>query len=401
MTTSIDVPLIMTATGPVPTPVVTLQQTLINNVAATNPGYTANLPGSLIEDVSSTEVGGLTLLDQARVDAINSVTPYGANAALLAQLGAQLGIPQGSQSNASVYVVFTGTPGYVIPIGFLVSDGTNQYSIQDGGTVGTGGTTPSLYAVATTYGAWAIPANSINQTITSIPSGITLTVTNPSAGTPATAAESVQDYRSQIMTAQTVTAQATPNFITTLLQKLPGVVPRLISVRQVTSGWEVICGGGDPYQIAGAIFMGTLNLATIVGSTTSARNITVTILDSINTYTVTFVNPPQQVVAVAVTWNTTATNFTAGAQVNQLAAPAIQSYINSIVVGQPINLLSMQAAFENSVSSILSVDLISALTFSVTINGTLTPPNVGTNIIPGNPESYFYASASSITVTQG
>lgn len=401
MTTSIDVPLIMTATGPVPTPVVTLQQTLINNVAATNPGYTANLPGSLIEDVSSTEVGGLALLDQARVDAINSVTPYGANAALLAQLGAQLGIPQGSQSNASVYVVFTGTPGYVIPIGFLVSDGTNQYSIQDGGTVGTGGTTPSLYAVATTYGTWAIPANSVNQTITSIPSGITLTVTNPSAGTPATAAESVQDYRSQIMTAQTVTAQATPNFITTLLQKLPGVVPRLISVRQVTSGWEVICGGGDPYQIAGAIFMGTLNLATIVGSTTSARNITVTILDSINTYTVTFVNPPQQVVAVAVTWNTTATNFTAGAQVNQLAAPAIQSYINSIVVGQPINLLSMQAAFENSVSSILSVDLISALTFSVTINGTLTPPNVGTNIIPGDPESYFYASASSITVTQG
>ena len=59
---------------------------LVALVASENPDYTANLPGSLIEDIASTDVGALTGIDQARVDAINSVTPYGANAFVLAQL---------------------------------------------------------------------------------------------------------------------------------------------------------------------------------------------------------------------------------------------------------------------------------------------------------------------------
>jgi hypothetical protein len=53
-------------------------------VAAEVPDYTANLPGSLIEDISSTDVQALATIDQARVDAINSFSPYGANAFALA-----------------------------------------------------------------------------------------------------------------------------------------------------------------------------------------------------------------------------------------------------------------------------------------------------------------------------
>jgi hypothetical protein len=400
-----DIPLVMGPAGPVPTAPATLRQNLVNGVAATNPDYTANLPGSLIEDIASTDTGALVTIDQARVDAVNSVTPYGANAFILAQQGTLLGIPQGTPTNTNVLVVFTdvSAPGYVIPKGFIVSDGTYQYVLQDGGVIATGGSTSPLLAVAIQSGTWSVPPGTVTQLVTSLPSpyNTTMTVTNPQAGTPATSTESVQSYRSRIMVGNQVAGQGTPAYLETLLQKVPGVTPRLVSIVQSTFGWEVICGGGDPYQVAGAIYAGVLDLSTIVGSTHITRNVTVTITDPPNQYNITYVNPPQQVVTVTAVWNTDLTNFTAGSQVNQLGAPAIQNYVNSIVAGKSMNLNAMSAAFESAIANVLPVDNLSALTYTVTINGVPVTPEAGTEIILSDPESYFFASASGVTVTQG
>ena len=53
-----------------------------------------------------------------------------------------------------------------------------------------------------------------------------------------------------------------------------GVQARLVSVRQKAEGWEVICGGGDPYQVAYAIFIALFDIASLVGSTIAVTNIT-------------------------------------------------------------------------------------------------------------------------------
>lgn len=465
-------PLIMTTAGPQPTPSSTLLSTLLSSVSALVPGYTATLPGSMIEDMSSTSVGVLTLLDQARVEQVNDVSPLAANAFVLALLGQQFGIPQGTSTNASVDVVFSGSVGYVIPAGFLVSDGTNQYQVQDGTIIATGGSSPQVTAIATNSGTFAIPAGSVTQVITSVPNPYTVTVTNPQAGTPATGAETVGTYRSRVFTASVVGATGTPAYLKTLLGKLLGVTPNLISINAVSGGWQVICGGGDAYQIANAILEGVPDVATLQGSqlaissisaaanavittatfssiavgahltvtgatpsaynttytvtavngtqiTTSTnssgfgaygsgavfnpqpRNVTVSIFQNPNTYNITFVNPPQQTVTVAVTWNTTLPNFTAGAAVAQLAAPAIQSYINSLYVGQPINELEMTAVFQNAVASIISGPNITTLQYAVTINGVSVSPGAGTSIIQGDPESTMNASNTAVTVIQG
>ncbi|MHB1937597.1 MAG: baseplate J/gp47 family protein [Acidobacteriaceae bacterium] len=467
-----SLPIVMSSAGPQPTPPSVLQQALLQAVAAQVPGYTATLPGSLIEDISSTDVGALVAIDQARVDAVNSVTPYGANPFVLAQLGAQFGIAQGTPANASVYVVFSGPAGYVLQPGFTVSDGSNQYALQNGGIIGASGTSPQLYAVATNAGTFPIPANTVNQIVTSVPSTYTITVNNPEAGTPATSSESVQSYRSRVMLAGTVSATGTPALLKSLLYSITGVQQQYVSVNHLSGGWQVICGGGDSYSIANAILQAvpdisvlqgsqlaitamtaanpvviTTNLNhnfvagntfTVVGADPAAydltytvasvtsttittttdgstfgiyvsgasfspnpRNVTASVFQNPNTYDITFVNPPQQIVTVAVTWNTTQPNFTAGLSVNQLAAPSIQSYINYIYVGQPINLLEMTAIFQNAVSAILSAPNITTLTFAVTINGVIVTPSAGTSIIEGDPESYFYASATGVTVAQG
>lgn len=396
-----SIPLVMGPQGPIPTAPATLRQTLVDGVAATNPDYTANLPGSLIEDIASTDTGALVTIDQARVDAVNSVTPYGANAFVLAQLGVQLGIPQGTPTNTSVYVVISGPAGYVIPVGFVVSDGSHQYTIQDGGVIGGTGSTPSLYAVSAESGSWAVPANSVTTIVTSVPSSYTLTVTNPVSGIASSAAESVQSYRGRILQASVVGGQGTPGYIQTLLSKVPNVTPRLVAIRQISAGWEVVCGGGDPYEVAGAIYRGVLDLSSIQGSATTGRNITATITDPPNTYNIVFVNPPQQLITATVTWNTTLVNFTAGTQINQLAAPALVNYINGITVGQPINLLEMTNIFQSAVASVIDSQYLTTLTFAVNINGTPTSPTAGTSIIPGDPESYFYSAANGVTVVQG
>jgi hypothetical protein len=469
--TPTNVPLVMTAAGPQTTPPATLNTALINGVAAEVPDYTANLPGLLIEDVSSTATGALIAIDQARVDAVASVTPYGANAYILAQLGQQFGIPQGTPANGSVNVVFSGPTGYVFQPGFTVGDGTNQYALLDGGVIQTGGQTPQLTAVATNSGTFAIPANTITQIVTSIPSSYTVTVNNPQAGTPATGSESVQSYRGRVLQAGIVASTGTPAYLSTLLQKISGVQQRLVSINAVAGGWQVICGGGDAYAVANAILQGVPDIATLQGSqlaivgmsnanpvvittnlihgyiagqtvivtgatpsaynmiytiasvtattittttngssfgaysagaqlTPNPRNVSVSLFQNPNTYTILSVNPPQQIVTIAATWNTTLPNFTAGSSVNQLAAPALQSYINSICVGQPINILEMSAVFQQAVSAVISAPNITTLTYVVTINGVTASPTAGTSIIPSDPESYFSCSNTGVTVVQ-
>ena len=84
-----------------------------------------------------------------------------------------------------------------------------------------------------------------------------------------------------------------------------------------------------------------------------------------------------------------------------LATPALVAYINSITVGQPINTFELQDTFQEAIASILPIQLISKINFSVAINGITTAPASGTFLIYGDPESYFSTSNSLITVTQG
>ena len=267
-------PLIMTSAGPQVTSPTDLRDGLIGLVQASNPGYTANLPGSLIEDISSTDVAALSIMDSARVDLVNSISPYTANPYILVQLGNIYGVPLGLESNSSVYVVFSGTVGFTISRGFIVSDGTNQYTVQDGGIIDNNGISPPLYCVAVNYGTWAIPANSVTQLVTSVPSSIALTCVNPQAGVLATSQQTTAEYRSQVIQAGYASAQGMATFLKTQLANIPGVQDRLISVRQSGSNWQVICGGGDPYLVADGIFKGLFDIGSLVGSTLRVTNIT-------------------------------------------------------------------------------------------------------------------------------
>jgi hypothetical protein len=426
-----DLPTIITSAGLQPQLPADLNAQLIAEATTLAPGLTANLPASMVEDMASTATGALVLIDQARVDTVNSLTPYGANLFLL-NLLAQIYLGQGSTaappSNTSVFVVFTGTVGFPIPKSFVVGDGGNQYTVQDGGIIPTGGSTQPLFCLATQPGSFAVPAHTVVNLITSVPGSITLSVTNPLDGTPGGPAQTSDDRRAQVLTAGLAASQGMPRALRTALQKVSGVQSRLISIRaQSGGGWEVIVGGnGDPYEIANAIFNSIFDVTTLTGSviaitgitigvdTTSSgtwtsggvvtpnfRNVLVTIDNYPDNYTIPIVIPPVQTVTMTVTWNTSSANFVSPVGVAQLTQPALAAYINSIPVGAPINTFEMDAVFQAAIAPILSVVLLTRLVWSVNINGITTAPGSGTGAIAGDPESYFSATAAGITVIQG
>lgn len=473
-----SIPTVVTKAGLQPqTPSALLAQ-LLALVASTTPGYTAQLPGSLIEDISSTDVGAVSIIDAARVELVNSLTPYGANEFLLNQLGQIYGVQADVVTNTSVNVIFTGSVGFIVPAGFVVSDGTYQYVVQSGGVIGSGGVTVELYCLATIAGSWAVPINTVNQLITSVPTYITLSVNNLIAGTPSSGEQTTDDYRAQVINAGLVAAQGMPTYVKTLLNNVAGVQSRLISIQQQTiangGGWKILVGGGDLYAQAYAIYQGLFDVSLLVGSvlnvtaitkatagvvttdlnhgytsgqvvyingilgmtalngipltitvislktfsigvnttsyptyisggicTPNLRNNAISIIDSPDTYTVTYVTPPQQIVTVGFVWNSVATNAVTNNAVSQLAAPALVTYINSITVGQPVNIFTMQSVFTASIATLIPANLITRMVINVFINGILTAPDAGTGAISGDIEGYFYAASNAITIQQG
>lgn len=394
-------PVVMTASGLQPQSTDSLNSQLISNVSSTNPGYTV-LPAGLIEDVASTQVAGISLCDQAKVELVNSLTPYGANLFLLGQLGAVYGVYQGQPTNTSVLVVFSGTIGYVIPNGFLVGDGANVYTVQGGTIIGAGGTSPSVTAVSVNSGIFSVPANTVTQLLTSVPATVTLSVNNPTAGTPGTGSETVWSYRSRVLQAGLAASVGTGRYIKTLLGQVTGVTQ--VACQQAASGGiRVIVGGSaDTYEIAYAIFQSVADPSELVGSAVnSSRNVTVGINDFPDNYSIVYVNAPVQTVTMSITWNTVLSGFTGGNAFASLVQQPLANYINALGIGQVINVFVMNQIFQSAVEDVLDSSLLTKLVFSVSINGTVTPPATGTGAISGDAESYFSCATSGITVTQG
>jgi hypothetical protein len=464
-------PVVISAAGAVPQSIGSLSSQLFNNVAAVNPGYTI-LPGGIIEDVSSTIIGAVSLCDQARVAAINSLTPYGANEPLLTQLGNVYGVPINQATNTSVYVVFSGTPGFVISAGFVVSDGTNQYVIPNdgGGIIGTSGSSLPLYVVSNQVGSWPVPPASVTQLVTSVPLAYSVTVSNPSAGIPGVVTgETQESYRSRVLLAGNAPCGGSASNLKTLLYEVSGVQKNLVSIVQQGAFWEVICGGGDPYQVAYSIFSSGLDISRLIGSQLSVYGITqatngivatnyahglstgavikltnivgmtalngvsltitvlspttfetnvntssyspyisggtispnprneiVSIIDFPDTYQITYVLPPQQTVTMTVTWQSISPNYVANATIAGLAQPSIASYINSIAVGQPMNILQISDAFTSVLPTSIPESSISLLAFQIYVDGILSVPSG--NLIYADPESSFTISNANINV---
>lgn len=401
-----DLPIIMTQAGAQPTPPKTLLANLINKVAEKVPDYTANLPAGLVTDLASTAMGAVALLDQGRVDLINSCSPYGANIPLLMQLGNIYGVQQGKGTNTSVYVVFSGLPGFAIPKGFTVSDGNNQYYVVHDAVMPASGQTEPLYCLATSEGSWAVPEGSVSQIITSVPKSQTITCTNLTAGLPGTGEQSYSSYRAQVMQAGMYGVQGTPDCFRTELEKVTGVQANLLSFRQGALGkWVAVVGGGDPYEVAYAIYKAVPDISVLTndvsnpsGSEVEKKTVDISVYP--DTYTLPFVVPSSQNTSAFIIWNTVLTTYIDPDGISNAVRQPVADYINSIAVGKPVNLYQIQGIFLKAVQDLVPASLMSMIQVQIGISGAIKPPDDNSSLVYGDTYAYFSTSASQIQVNQ-
>lgn len=401
-----DLPVIYDIPGPVPKTAEELRQQVVTTATQLSPGITTDLPGSLIEDMVSTSVGALMVCDQAKVDLINSCSPYTANIPLLNQLGGMYGIPRGEGTNTSVYVVFSGPPGFGIPKGFTVGDGSYTYIVRRDTVIPDSGQTSPVYCLATTEGTWAVPAGSVTQIKTSVPKEFNVTCTNLTDGLPGEPEQNYASYRAHVMQAGMFGVQGTADCYRAELKNVSGVQENLLSYRQSTLGkWVAVVGGGDPYEVAYAIYKAIPDISILTndvsnpsGASVEKKTIPITVYPDV--YHVPFVVPSSQNVMVLMTWNTASKSYIDPTGIEKAVQQNIADYINGIIVGQPINIFEMQDIFLSSVNGLVPASLVSMIDIQIGINGAIKPPAEGSSLVYGDTYAYFSTSASQIQVKQ-
>jgi hypothetical protein len=134
--------------------------------------------------------------------------------------------------------------------------------------------------------------------------------------------------------------------------------------------------------------------------TPNSRNQIISIIDYPDTYTIPFIVPYSQTVSILLEWNTISINTASAEAVAQLTAPPIANYINSIYVGQPINIYEIQNIFQNTVASIIPPSQIAIINITVTIDGVVVPPVMGEGVVYGDAQSYFSTSSALVSVVE-
>ena len=97
-------------------------------------------------------------------------------------------------------------------------------------------------------------------------------------------------------------------------------------------------------------------------------------------------------------WATESTNYLTDATISSLVSEPVIQYVNSIYAGKPLNINNIKDVFLQSINSTIDMSLITTLNVIVTVNGVITSVDSGTNIISGDPYSYWFIASDGVTV---
>ncbi|HED1915796.1 TPA: baseplate J-like family protein, partial [Enterobacter asburiae] len=115
-------------------------------------------------------------------------------------------------------------------------------------------------------------------------------------------------------------------------------------------------------------------------------------------YVIPFVIPLQQLVTIKFEWATESANYLTDATIASLVSQPVINYVNGIFAGNPMNINNVKDVFLQAINSTLDMSLISTLNVIVTVNGIITGVDAGTNIISGDPYSYWYIASDGVIV---
>jgi hypothetical protein len=128
--------------------------------------------------------------------------------------------------------------------------------------------------------------------------------------------------------------------------------------------------------------------------TPNLRNVSVSVNDYPDVYKFTYAIPLLQTVTMTIGWDSNSANTISNAAIAQEVIVPIASYINGLTAGMALNLNAVRQVFLDNISSVLNVELLTNLTFTVYVNGVLATLDSGTQIISGDSLSYWQTDSA-------
>ena len=108
--------------------------------------------------------------------------------------------------------------------------------------------------------------------------------------------------------------------------------------------------------------------------------------------------PLQQLVTIKFEWATESLNYLTDTTISSLVSAPVIQYINGIYSGKPMNINNVKDVFLQAINTTLDMSLITTLNVIVTVNGVITGVDAGTNIISGDPYSYWFIASDGVIV---
>jgi hypothetical protein len=381
-----------------------LETDLTNEAIANVPGFTA-LPSELRTNLISEASLVSFKMENAASNVMNGVAPTYANDFMFRQFGQSFGLGgENPETLAAGDLLFTGPQGTYIPAGLICSDSGDTVEVTTlvDGIIGSGGEA-TISAQSET--AEAILADTI--TVIQVPiSGVT--VNNPNAFTAGLPEETTAEYRARVQNTLSAPRTGQVGRAYELLEATTGVDARLIFFRPTAitiggttyTGIEAVVGGGDDGAVANALFNSFLETKKLISNPSDSdpdRTISYNVQVYNSTFPIEFTRPLLS--TLAITLNLNIKDVTTTSQiVSGLLNTALTSYIDSLHVGEAINLNSLNKILFDTLATIsVYTKNISSEAYTFLIDGIAASPTGG--YLPVEFDQYFTLTSFTLNLT--
>lgn len=340
----------------------------------------SNLPSSIQNNLIDEASIIVNEFEDMISNAMNGISPAYANDFIIAQLGAAFGVKRKDKSLQNVTIKYRGLAGVVIPSGSQVSseDGMYIFSTSEQAVIRADGTA-QVNAIADDYYDKIIDAHVLNVMITDIMN--IDSCDNPNSSSEPILEESITEYRARVQNKCLANRSGTVAVLHDNLLNVDGVSSRLITYRtdtEIKEGYkintiEIVCGGGDDYEVAEAVFNSILfteNLVSKPSNNDTSRTVLKNVIFNEVEFPITFTRPLLKNISISVSLSVKSGYINIPTEaMKELLLIVFENYINNLKIGYSPSINS----FNNLIYDVFednnySLDIITGITYALTID---------------------------------
>lgn len=369
----------LTANGVIKSTITEIREDLQNKAFETVKDF-SNLPSSIQNNLIDESAILVNEFEDMIVNLMNGISPAYANDFIIEQLGSAFGTKRKDKSLQNVMLEFEGLAGVIIPAGTQVGSADGQYTFStikqgiikaDGKAI--------INAEAEDYYDKIIDANTLNVMITDILN--VNSCNNPNSSSEPILEENFSDYRARVQNRMQANRNGTAATLNDNLLNVKGVSSRLITYRldsKLIDGarlntLEVVCGGGDDYEVAEAIFNSLLlteSLTSEPSDNDTKRIVKKNVIFNEVEFPISFTRPLIKNISINIGLSVLPDFINIPSEAMQeLLRVVFENYINNLKIGYSPSINSFNnLIYDVFLDNNYKLDIITGITYAITID---------------------------------